>query len=120
MASRAKKPDGKLVPIAMAEETSLLRPAFSNYVLLTRIKAEHGDDVTLTFMHIFPLPGPASEESPMRGEPVSRVQLPREVAIKLRDLFVKQLGLTHAELDSITGNQRSKRRGRRKSTRKST
>ena len=117
MARKAEKQEGKLVAVEKAGETSPLRPDFSNYVLLTRITGEQGDDVTLTFMHIFPLPAPPGRESAMRGEPVARIQLPYEIAMKVRDLFVRQLGLTHEELDAITGNQQgSKRRGRRKST----
>lgn len=116
MARKVEEQKGKLVVVEMAAESTSMRPAFSNHVLLTIIQAEHGDDVTLTFMHIFPVPGPPGSESPMRGEPVARVQLPRQLAMKVRDLFVKQLGLTHEELDGITGNQqRSKRRGRHKS-----
>ena len=116
MARKVDEQKGKLVAVEMAAESTSMRPGFSNYVLLTRIQAEHGDDVTLTFIHLFPLPGPPGSESPMRGEPVARVQLPQEIALKVRDLFVRQLGMTREELDTIVGTQqRSKRGGRRKS-----
>lgn len=116
MAAKAEKPQGKLVAVELAGETSALRPVFSNYVLLTMIEGEPEDNVTLTFIHVFPLPGSPGSDVAMRGEPVARVQLPHAVAIRVRNLFVSQLGLTHQELDAIIpSQQRKKRVGRRKS-----
>lgn len=108
--------NGSLVAVEMADESSSLKPLFSNYVLLTRVQAEHGDDVTLTFMHIYPRPALPGTPTPMRGEPVARVQMTYEVATKVRDLFVKQLGMSHNQLDAVVGKlSERKSRARRKS-----
>lgn len=105
------KQEDQPVPIEMATDEASLRPTFSNYVLMTRIQAEHGDDVTLTFMHIFPQPGAPGTDPAMRGETVARIQLSIEVAERLSDRLAEHLGRSKQEEKSGKGSNKGKRRG---------
>ena len=117
MVNRPDLPEGKLMAVQMADQLTGARPLYSNYVLFTRVQEENADQVTLTFYHIFPLPTQPGTDAPMRGEPVARVQLGQAVAVKLRNLLVQHLGLTHEELDGIFEAKKELTPGKPKVTR---
>lgn len=81
----------------------LTRPQFANFVHanMASLKGEPAQ-LTLTFVHIFSRPAEDMEVKPS-GEAVARVVISRQKATALRDLLIRQLPLSGAELRGLRG-----------------
>lgn len=89
MAEEAEK-DGE-VTLELTSPEALKRPLFANYVHVNTSKFAGGaPQVTLTFIHVYPVPL-APTESRQEGEVVSRVVVSDASAESLRDLLTKML-----------------------------
>ena len=79
----------------------LTRPQFANFVHANLASLEgEPQQLTLTFVHIFSRPAEGVEVK-QSGEAVARVVMSRLKATALRDLLMRQLPFTRAELQLL-------------------
>ena len=106
MAGNAE-PERPTVELRIPE--TLLRPPLANFVQSSIAGPTEGARLaTLTFVHIYPVPT-ADERTQPQGEVVARVTMTRDTAVELRDLLIRQLPLSGAELTKLRGTVRRRR-----------
>lgn len=91
MVPQAAEPIEEPTSLRLKIPEELARPVFANYIHASITSTEvAGSEVTLTFVHIFPVPVEAGDSVP-QGEAVARVTMTRSAAAALRDLLERQI-----------------------------
>ena len=91
------KPKG--IPLRVRPDVET--PSFCNLVLSTNFEVEEDSMVTLSFLHVYPVPTGVIDSEP-QGDVTNRVTMSLTTAKKLRDLLVRQNPLTPPELKRLT------------------